>query len=287
MLPPLPTDNLYKFMALSGLALFCFGIWLPIQMQDTVTPELTKAKIEMCVIQADTEKLIGRDKQNSGLEGPFDITPDHYLNLTTDEKQFKSYREFYDKLDEILSTNCQPNTVFEKLSQRAKKAKSDAEGYRIPAERDIKEAEKYKSELQLLKKEYEKQTNKDIKLRDEIDELETKIYNHEFSAQLYMKQCEECLFDAERFKSANEIKSQIDIAQGIRIKLRQHLITLENLWRLSRKEKIYFWGSIIGSVFGLLLGIGGFYLWHKRVQIYQDKMIFLQSLDENRDKDKK
>jgi hypothetical protein len=275
MLPKLPTDNLYKFLAIGGMALFCFCLWLPMQLQDEISPEMARTKNEICEITSGTEKLLGRDKQSMGIEGPFRITPGCYLNLTTDENQFTSYREFLDELDGVLSVNCNPDAVREKLRTRATDAKKNGESFRIESEKHKRETEKLKNQAQILR--IENETHKDEKTSRSIDEIEEKANGSDFSSRWDIEIANEYFEESKRFNGTSEVKSQVDIAQNLRIKLHQHIITLENLWRLSQKEKYLGRLSRIGTFCGAIMAVVGFVLWWSLVQRHLDKLTKLQA----------
>jgi hypothetical protein len=45
--PPIPTDNLYKFVAISGLVICISSYWFPRQLDDSITPRIIQAKAEL------------------------------------------------------------------------------------------------------------------------------------------------------------------------------------------------------------------------------------------------
>jgi len=56
-LSSLPTDNLYKFLALSGLALLMFSFWLRDERMDALRFAFTEAQNEYRVVDAETEAM--------------------------------------------------------------------------------------------------------------------------------------------------------------------------------------------------------------------------------------
>lgn len=45
--PPIPTDNLYKFVAISGLVICISSYWFPRQLDDSITPKIIQARAEL------------------------------------------------------------------------------------------------------------------------------------------------------------------------------------------------------------------------------------------------
>jgi hypothetical protein len=45
--PSIPTDNLYKFLAISGLVICISSYWFPRQLDDTITPKIIQARAEL------------------------------------------------------------------------------------------------------------------------------------------------------------------------------------------------------------------------------------------------
>ena len=66
------------------------------------------------------------------------------------------------------------------------------------------------------------------------------------------------------------------MAIAARGKLRQHSLTMENLWQLSDKAATYQKLSRYGLFGGTGIGLLGFILWYIYVQRHQDKLIRLQ-----------
>ena len=56
-LPTLPTDNLYKFLALSGIALFVLSVVITNQSANDALRESDKLRIELAGLQADVQAL--------------------------------------------------------------------------------------------------------------------------------------------------------------------------------------------------------------------------------------
>ena len=52
-LPDIPTDNLYKFIAVFGLALYIFTIWVPVQKELEIQNMKMDLQIEVKVLKAE------------------------------------------------------------------------------------------------------------------------------------------------------------------------------------------------------------------------------------------
>lgn len=59
-LPQLPTDNLYKFMALAGVALLLFGLTYPLHLASKISLELADASAQVEIAQLRTDRLSER-----------------------------------------------------------------------------------------------------------------------------------------------------------------------------------------------------------------------------------
>lgn len=55
-IPNLPTDNLYKFLALSGLALFIFSLYFGTNNSIAITNDINKINLQIAVLSQDSNK---------------------------------------------------------------------------------------------------------------------------------------------------------------------------------------------------------------------------------------
>ena len=78
---PLPTDNLYKFMALAGLALFLFGIIYPVRLIGEIRLNIVDIQVEIEIAQHITKDI---DLKLYALEHDPEATLDDTFALKTE-----------------------------------------------------------------------------------------------------------------------------------------------------------------------------------------------------------
>lgn len=96
-IPNLPTDNLYKFMALSGLTLFMFMIYIGQKNYFEIQTEIDKIKIELLTLKTDTMLFSIR---NEDMYEKKIILNDFFA-----EKYPESYKSFNNSTDSMLIYN--------------------------------------------------------------------------------------------------------------------------------------------------------------------------------------
>lgn len=109
MQPAIPTDNLYKFLALTGIAVLGFCFVVPNQMEDTMRPERMRLAQQLDKM-ADafetlgwTDEVIIRDKQGNIVHMNFEPIKGDMDVATSDEKGRKAYLELLQKMKVYVS----------------------------------------------------------------------------------------------------------------------------------------------------------------------------------------
>lgn len=219
MIPQLPTDNLYKFLALAGLFLFCFCFWVPNYIDYTLAPEYIKAKNELCEFIADFEELLNTHARDNGVTAVsvrLGFDPETPMGGII-------------KPGEVYRFDCPP------------------EAY-----------------------------------RDAINRWDDLLVSYVRSGELRATQSGAADGPKASKKKATETQASIitsevfAMARAARVKLRQHSVTMESLWQLSRKADTYHKLSGYGLYVGAGVGVLGFILWYIFVQRHQDRLLRLQ-----------
>ncbi len=248
--PEIPTDNLYKFMALSGVVILVLslipfyhahrlyldalhlsgdikicGIQLEwqskdanelMQQLDTLTPQISNL----------WQKIVGLAQQTSNLEG-------QSIDLNK-------------QIDELIETMPPETTV--SLDSKIPSVESDKKITIKKKKEDIqKELDRDIQSKLKLEEEQHKLEEKNRELKEKNRELKEK--NREFKEEIR--------------------KQQVTIIQH-ETKCKEHIY-------LSRIITIEMFFGIFGFLSGLALAIKGFRLWHLKLQVHQDRIIQMKA----------
>ena len=110
-IPNLPTDNLYKFMALSGLVLFIFTFYIGTKNYIDLSKEIDQNKTELNLFYVDT--LIANHRLLEEKEKKV-IVIDYLYEKYTDVKKIltpKEYSEYIKLITEIKSKSDSDSTI--------------------------------------------------------------------------------------------------------------------------------------------------------------------------------
>ena len=152
-MPTLPTDNLYKFQALTGLAALLFCVWFFENRVNTASTEQMKSNGELRLLAAESE-LLGHDVTN--YEAKVVKIENQMTNVLEMQKQWKP--ETSPTLTNLTTfSNLLTSSSFSNAMIRAESERVLVEIRQLLSERDktVAELEKRISEVVLKKIEWE------------------------------------------------------------------------------------------------------------------------------------
>lgn len=242
MVPTLPTDSLYKLMAVAGLVLVVAAFFGPMQAEDDLEAEIHMLDLEFELLSLEGEEI---DRQ---LASAWD-------RAWVNEKSAQEYVESNSELDQS------PTGVEEELDA----AVATAEGLWQRVEKKKQEHGSYASEtLQAV-----------AAFRVGLEDLETTLQTSKETGDSAIAENEDMIAEVRaEFDSASAELSEIQVL------LRKHQrkwIEVKHVDRnvrdLIERETTYSRLSAVGMVGGLLLGVLGFWMWFVKVQKPMDKLL--------------
>jgi len=141
-IPNLPTDNLYKFLALSGVALALFSIYYQLSPIDTIVQKQLAVKTEIAVLRANAEangelvELIGEiiDNTIARQQDTYEPNPNK-IELSYSDEEIKELqarvREANVQIASDIARAERSNAQLEYLGKRQEVANTDARMMRI------------------------------------------------------------------------------------------------------------------------------------------------------------
>ena len=70
-IPNLPTDNLYKFIALSGLSIFLFSFFIPLYLNYSINQQIAEVLSDLHVVESKMDRLENTPKDSPHFERRF------------------------------------------------------------------------------------------------------------------------------------------------------------------------------------------------------------------------
>ena len=85
-LPNIPTDNLYKFIALSGLVLTLFSLIFPWTRMGEIRPKLVEINTQLEILKIESDEI---EKELSRLEKMVNPTPEELTAIIKERKEHR------------------------------------------------------------------------------------------------------------------------------------------------------------------------------------------------------